>query len=38
MRLDEEDKQEMERHNNKKKMLAYKSQVAAQYSADTNDS
>jgi hypothetical protein len=26
------------RHNNKKKMLAYKSQVAAQYIADTDDS
>jgi hypothetical protein len=38
VRLDEEDKKEMERYNNRKKMLAYKSQVAAQYSEDSNDS
>jgi len=38
VRLDEEDRQEMERYNNKKKMLAYKSQVAAQYTSGTDDS
>jgi hypothetical protein len=38
VRLDEEDKKDMQKYNNRKRMLTYKSQVAAQYIEEANDS
>jgi hypothetical protein len=38
VKLDEEDKKDMERYNNRKRMLTYKSQVASQYVEEANDS
>jgi len=38
VKLDEEDKKDMEKYHNRKRMLTYKSQVASQYVEEANDS